>query len=263
MLRAFLEKHPQGRIEQSFEWGSLQCTIPGRNAFYVFGCFDYKKLVGSALVIRQLAGFKKHWLWCPNGPVLGSGDDSLNDDEKNEVFNLLKVAILNRAHREKDMFVRFEPSFAFGEGVQLGSEVALKDTYYPRNSLVLNLALSEEGLMKQMTQKGRYNIRKAKKNDVYVRKGDLAELDDFYDILKETAGRDGFHLHAKAFYRDFVEQLEEDAHFYVAHVDDDMVGGILVTHFGGCAKYYFGASSGAHRNKMPQYALQWFAILFR
>ena len=39
-----------------------------------------------------------------------------------------------------------------------------------------------------------------------------------------------------------------------------MVGGIIVTFFGDCATYYYGASDHEYRELMAPYALQWHAI---
>ncbi len=254
MHTKFVAGHWNSAIEQTWDWGVLQTTIPGRMAMFVLGVFDdsEKKLIGSMLLIRQEMGMGKSWLWSPRGPLLP-------EKGAKEAWELLKDACRDLARQGGDVFMRVEPGILEKETkIVLGK--AAGQSYMPEHSLVINLKAEEDSILKQMTQKGRYNIKKAHKAGVYVRVGVDTEMDDFYDILKETAKRDGFHVHNKEFYRRFLELLGDKARLYVAHHEQDMIGGLLATHFGDTAIYYFGASSNTHRNKMAPYALQWFAI---
>ena len=217
-LERFVVGHKYGSIEQSWAWGELQITIPGRNAFFVFVVEDKGRIVASMLLVRQHMGHGKYWLWCPGGPLLP-------DEGSERVWRLLKGACENLARKEGDVFLRIEPNYPAGEMDFGGKEV--KECYLPRNTLVVDL---EGDVLKQMKQKGRYNIKKAEKAGVYVREGEV------------------------------LDELGEKARFYVAYADKMMVGGVLVSHFGDRATYYFGASSGKSRRKMAPYALQWFAM---
>jgi len=254
-LDAFVAEHPWGSIEQTWAWGELQTRIPGRPAFRVFGLFDGEKLVGSMLVIRQAMGFRKSWLWAPRGPLLPAGQEA-------EAWKLLQEACRNWARLGGDVFLRVEPGFEAGAemgGFDLGGRVSA-EAYVPGHTLVLDLTVSEKALLEQMAQKGRYNIKVAEKHNVKVTEGGLGAVAGFYEVFRETAGRDGFHLHKEEFYREFLEILGERAALYVAHVEGELVGGLMATFFGGRATYYFGASAGKHREAMAPYALQWHAI---
>jgi len=252
VLEKFVAGHPHGSIEQTWDWGVLQTTIPGREAMFALGAFEGKRLVASMLLIRQEMGMKKNWLWCPRGPLLPAKGAK-------EAWGVMKDACRDLAKQSGAVFLRMEPGVEAAEPLLAKGKTG-GQSYLPENTLVLDLAVSEETILGQMTQKGRYNIRQAAKTGVYVRKAPPNEIDDFYDILKETAGRDGFFLHDRDFYERFLELLEGKAHFYLAHHDHDLLGGMMVTHFGDTATYYFGASSGEFRQKMAPYALQWFAI---
>jgi lipid II:glycine glycyltransferase (peptidoglycan interpeptide bridge formation enzyme) len=122
------------------------------------------------------------------------------------------------------------------------------------------LGLSEADLLAQLTQKGRYTIKVAEKQGVVVKEDDLKGLHAFYEVFRETAGRDGFYLHQEAFYRDFLALLGKDAALYTVWIGDELVGGLIATFFDHQSVYYFGASSGKHRETMAPYALQWHAI---
>lgn len=253
-----------GPIEQSHEWGELQCTVNGRPDFFVLGVFEDNKIIAGQLIIRQNIKFGKSWLWCPGGPVFAL---CLNQESRQRIFEKLKTAIKENILNSGDLYLRIEP--AYEAGIKLfENEKKSKNSYLPRDTLILDLDKNEEELLKEMKQKGRYNIKIAKNAGLEIRKNYITDgsqcrlvLDSFYNILKETGSRDGFHLHAKSFYENFMKIVGENAILYSAHLDNKVLGGILITYFGGRATYYFGASSNEYRNLMAPYLLQWTAIL--
>ncbi len=251
LLDAFVAGHFNGSIEQTWAFGVLQTKVAGRPEFRVFGLFEDEKLVGSMLAIRQAMGLGKTWLWAPRGPLLPSG-------EEKAAWALLQEACGNWARLHGDVFLRVEPGFLPGE-FELGGR-GTAEAYVPGHTLMLDLGLSEAELLAQMTQKGRYNIKVAEKHGVTVKEADLKGLHAFYEVFRETAGRDGFYLHQEAFYRDFLALLGKDAALYTAWIGDELVGGLIATFFRDQAVYYFGASAGKYREAMAPYALQWHAI---
>ncbi|MEK9159686.1 MAG: peptidoglycan bridge formation glycyltransferase FemA/FemB family protein [Patescibacteria group bacterium] len=239
--------HPHGGVEQSFEWGELQTRIPGRPAFYALGIFEGTILVGGMLVIRQEMGGGKSWLWCPRGPLLAEGRG----------WNELLAAVTVLAKKSGDVFLRIEPGVPVEEAFVVEGK-ATENRYFPEHTLVLDLTLSEEDLLAQMTQKGRYNIKQAEKQGVTVSEVGAEGAEDFYKLLADTAERDAFSVHKAHFYEDFLESLA--GKLYLAQQDGEVVAGMLVTNFGETATYYFGASSSAHRDSKAPYLLQWTAI---
>ena len=243
-----VEKHLLGSVEQSLAWGELQTCVPGRSAFRVFGVFEWEELVGGMLVIRQVMGLGKTWLWCPKGPLLPK-------EGAEEAWELLEKAV--ECLGEGDVFLRVESCYG-EDSVIRGEEV--KARYIPSNTLVLDLSLPEEKLLVEMSQGTRRNIRISEKAGVKVRSGDLEEIGKFYEILKDTAARDRFHLHDEHFYKNFLKLLRDRARFWLAEINGEMVGGALVVHFADTMTYYFGASSNESREAKVGHALQWHAI---
>jgi peptidoglycan pentaglycine glycine transferase (the first glycine) len=275
LLEEFVAAHPHGSIEQTWNWGELQCTIPGRDAFFAFGVFapsgrDKKgkkdkeeELIGSMLVIRQEAGRGKTWLWAPMGPLLP-------ENQAEEAWEKLKSAAEKLAQKGGDLFLRVEPGWEIKtssgkkdsqcvETLDLGGYES-SESYVPRHSLVVDLKGGPEDLLKQMKQKGRYNIKQAEKADVYVKRSNGEDYDAFYEMLVETAERDGFHLHNREFYFDMLDGLGESARLYLAYHEHELLGGLIATHFGKTVNYYFGASSNMQRSKRAPYLLQWVAL---
>ena len=130
----------------------------------------------------------------------------------------------------------------------------------PRHTIILDLSKSENELLKDMHQKGRYNIKLAKKKNLTIKES--KNIDDFYNILKDTGQRDKFYINPKKHYEAFLKILEpkKKAKLFIAYKDSEPIAGILNTYIGNNATYFYGASSNKHRNLMAPYLLQWHAI---
>ncbi len=211
------------------------------------------------MVVRQKLPFGLCWLSIARGPV-------------GVVWQALWAEILQLAKREKAVFVRVElphnsplehdPGFSAKAGWRPAHA-----HHYPDWTLELDLKLSLEEILAQMKQKGRYNIKVAEKSEVTIRAARRAEdVAEFYKILQSTGGRDGFGIHAEAYYQALVKAGHEGkwGTLYVAEKKGEggtvMVAGIFVTFYGDTATYYYGASAHQFRAMMSPYLLQWTAI---
>lgn len=170
--------------------------------------------------------------------------------------------------------------------------------FQPDHTLILDLAQSEQDLLAQMKPKGRYNIKLAEKKGVKIRRAGSTngsksfnpgqfqkDLKSFHKILTETTSRDGFHGHDENFYKNMIEDLQNNpaysnsspgvsqnsnhdsvnphspyATLYLAEYDNQVIAACLNTFFKDTATYYYGASSNLHRNVMAPYLLHWQAI---
>jgi len=216
-------------LEQSPEWMRVQCSVAGRRP---------GPGVAGVRTIEQSAGLGMKWWWIPG--VLGWSEAMEQE--------------LRACARGSDvMFARVEPWI-------LG-EAGVSESYLPRHSLILDLSLSEADLLAQMEQKGRYNIRQAEKAGVEVDEAGAADVGDFYKLLADTGGRDGFGVHPLHFYEAVMREMGSAAHLYLARVEGEVVAGIIVIDWEGVAIYYYGASSSADRKSYASYLLQWTAIL--
>jgi lipid II:glycine glycyltransferase (peptidoglycan interpeptide bridge formation enzyme) len=81
-------------------------------------------------------------------------------------------------------------------------------------------------------------------------------------MYAETSVRDGFVIRSEDYYR----QVWGDFHragmadLLIAEVDGEPVAGLILFSFGGRAWYLYGMSRDLHRDKMPNYLLQWEAM---
>jgi lipid II:glycine glycyltransferase (peptidoglycan interpeptide bridge formation enzyme) len=137
-----------------------------------------------------------------------------------------------------------------------------------RNTVQINLLTSEEEMLVRMKQKTRYNIRLAEKKGVILRVGKEADLPMLFKMYARTSARDGFVIRDERYYQEvwktFVKQYENyynpSAEPLIAEVDGEPIAAIIIFYFGKHAYYIYGMSFDAHREKMPNYLLQWEAM---
>ncbi len=138
------------------------------------------------------------------------------------------------------------------------------DQIHPENTLIINLELSEDEILKQMKPKWRYNIRVAQRNKIKII--ETKNINDFYKILEETTLRDWFSSHDEKFYKIMMESFWDDAKLYLAEYYDEkkdiktyIAWWIFIYNNKTCT-YYYWASSNNYRNLMAPYLLQWKAL---
>lgn len=135
----------------------------------------------------------------------------------------------------------------------------------PPDTVVIDLRTDADELLAAMHRKNRYNIRLAERKGVEVERADASSVDVWYELYRQTAKRDRIAIHSRAYYaRLFELPATDDApslRLYLARHGPDVLAGIIVVRYRGAATYLYGASSNEKRNLMPNYALQWRAML--
>lgn len=124
---------------------------------------------------------------------------------------------------------------------------------------ILDLIKSEEEILAQMHQKGRYNIGVARKHGIEVVEGAKDDIDTFYDLLRSTGGRDGFTISQKSHYTRFLSAIPLSFLLLAKH-QGKAIAGLIGVRWGKMGIYYYGASSYEHRHLMAPYLVQWEAI---
>ncbi len=122
----------------------------------------------------------------------------------------------------------------------------------------LRLALSaDESLFAAMHPKTRYNIRLAERKGVSVTRVEASPkmIHMFWGLLRETAARDGFTLHAEAYYEQMLRHVPSA--LFVASWNGQPLAAALVAFFGTTAYYLHGGSASIHRDAQAPVALHW------
>ncbi len=230
-------------------------------------------------------------LYAPKGPLLDWSNESL----RNRVLDDLQ----SFAKKQGAIFLKIDPDVVLGTGVpgsedsreDNGGEILVSelkrrswrfssDQIQFKNTVLIDLSASEDEMLARMKQKTRYNVRLAEKKGVTVRVGTLADLPMLYKMYAETSVRDGFVIRDEGYYQTVwttfmssnVEELEGSqvstfqlsniptCEPLIAEVDDEAIAAIFVFYFARRAYYVYGMSREAHREKMPNYLLQWEAM---
>ncbi len=180
------------------------------------------------------------------------------------------------ARKRGAIFLKVEPNVELGEGTTkadmdrnmqaLGFRPARR--LQPARTIVLDLAKSEDDLLKAMKPKTRYNLRLAGRRGVVVRRaGTMDDLRAFYKVLTVTGERDEFGIHKFPYYEHmwkvFGPDGDNSALLLLAEHPDEQeraegpIAGLLALKFGREAIYMYGASANRGREHMPTYLLQW------
>ena len=289
-----IEGLPRPHLLQTWEWAHVKANFGWQPIPLVWERADSSKndssngperskFVAAAMLLRRdilSRGFAQRLcvLYVPKGPLM----DWAGADLRRAVLGDLEEF----ARGQGAVLLKIDPDVEVGRGYldsTGGEEVEAKrilaelkerrwvfsgDQVQFRNTVILDLTPSEPEILGGMKQKTRYNIRLAERKGIHVRTGGPAEIPLLYRMYAETSERDGFVIRKPEYYRKVWEtflrtperQGQPFAEALVAEFDGEPVAAILVFYFGGRAYYLYGMSRAAHREKMPNYILQWEAI---
>ncbi len=268
---------PAPHFLQTGEWAAIKEKVGWQTRQLTWKDGDGKVNAAAQVLIREvrparfLLGLRVGYI--PRGPLMDWSDDDLR--------SRVLADLVTFARREGLIFLKIDPEVEVGRGVPgridqqdnppgIALLQELKDSgwrFSPeqvqfRNTVMLDLDGTEDDWLARMKQKTRYNLRLARKSGVTVRKATLDELPYLYVLYAETAARDGFIIRPEEYYLEVWGQfLSKDlATALIAEVEGELVAGLVLFHLGHKAWYVYGMSSSRHREKMPNYLLQWEAM---
>lgn len=256
---------PTTGFMQSLEWAMFK-RKQGLATLHL-GLLEGQKLVGGALFYSAREARGTGYLVAPQGPVL-----NWNSPEQ---ASCGLTMLLSEAERQAPLYssmgIRIEPRLPAEPLCRsLSSLIGRKDLarspvdLLPRETLCLDLQMTEDELLSSMRPKGRYNIRLAERRGVTFRfaEANSADLRLFYSVLKEASLRDGFFLEPLSFFHQLIETLLPSgmARILFAEHEGDCLATMILVSCGHTATYLYGGTSNHKRNLMGGYALQWAAI---
>ena len=293
-----ISKLPNPHFLQTYEWGQVKAKY-GWTTYYAVWTDDGKfhvspnpqspisnNHVAACLILKKQIldrGFAARLsiLYAPKGPLL----DWDNIFLRTRVLNDLQAY----AKKQGAIFLKIDPDIVLGRGIpnsegeviensgQAAREeltrrgwVYSSDQIQFRNTVLIDLSVTEEEMLARMKPKTRYNIRLSEKKGVSVRVGTTGDLPKLYKMYAETSVRDGFVIRNENYYMTvwqlFMQNQALTFNFQpstiplIAEVDGEPVAAIFLFAFAGRAYYVYGMSRNLHREKMPTYLLQWEAI---
>lgn len=262
---------PYPHLLQSWEWGEFK-SRQGWQAKRLLWSTPSGDKVAAAQLLERKFGALFSVLYIPRGPLLDWSDAELR---RAVLLQLKKVAAASRA-----IFMKIDPGVILNSkstsqtenSSKIEGEIphALQESDFRfsaeqiqfRNTFALDLSTSEDELLAAMKQKTRYNIRLAGRKGVSAHLGTDADFDLLYRMYAETSLRDRFAIRDQAYYVDVWGSFHYAglAHPMIAVVEGEPVAALILYRFGNTVWYLYGMSRNVHREKMPNYLLQWEAI---
>ena len=186
-----------------------------------------------------------------------------NKDNGNDFLRQIKSI----TQKNKTIFYRLELDVPKDQLVDfpIGGFVKSFEEMQPEHTIKIDIANSNEDILSQMKQKGRYNIKIAQKHNVQVNYSSQIgiELDQFYNLYQTMAVRHGITKRDKKYFEGLIEILgkKDYARIYIASIEENgkqiPVAGVIATFYNNTAIYLFGGSANEYRNLMAPYILHW------
>jgi len=275
---------PDPHLLQTWEWSQVKAKYGWEPMPFVWfdksDKSDMSDIVAAAMVLKRripIAGFaaRLNILYIPKGPLMDWSDGALRKRVLDELQSF--------ANAQGAIFLKIDPDVVLGTGIPESEEAVeddggqavaaelkrrgwlfASDQIQFRNTVMIDLSPSEDEMLACMKQKTRYNIRLAGRRGVTVRVGSKEDLSTLYKMYAETSVRDGFVIRDEGYYqtvwRSFLDAKMPTCEPLIAEVDGEAVAAIFVFYFAGRAYYIYGMSREIHREKMPNYLLQWEAM---
>ncbi len=273
----WMAQMPQAHLLQTWEWSRVK-ELSGWSA--QFCVWRDHKMPPQAMALMLVRALPMPWkltglkvIYIPKGPVL--------DWNQPELRNRVLDDLAEMAKKSKAIFLKIDPDVCLGTGFpgsedfspnQPGEQVLLelkqRGWFYSaeqiqfKNTVEIDLRPGKEALLAQMKQKTRYNVRLATKKGVKVRVAGEQDLDRLYEIYAQTSLRDGFVIRDRDYYHSLWVKFIQAGMLtpLAAEYEDEILAGLMLFHFGEKCWYLHGMSLDEHREKMPNYLLQWEAI---
>jgi lipid II:glycine glycyltransferase (peptidoglycan interpeptide bridge formation enzyme) len=248
---------PLADFMQSWEWGEVK-RPSGWTPLRLLVTDGERVRAACSVLSKVPAPGVPPLLYAPRGPVLDYADD--------EALRALVAGV--KRHAGKAFMLKCDPPVARADAAALeraGFAHAPSGAFggvQPVAVMVLDLDKPEDDVFAGFKNKWRYNVRLAERKGVKVREGARDDLRAFYEVLVETARRDGFLVRGRAYFETLWDELEPRGmlKLFLAEYEGRVIAGIVLLCMGGRATYVYGASSNEHRNVMPNHLVQWTAI---
>ena len=219
-----------GEFKQRHGWTPERVSIAGPEPAY------------AQILFRKRGPFT--FAYMPRGPGVGAGDHRATE---------LLAGIDAACARRRAILLVIEPQSPLPP-----SWLAMAGAFAPgpaafQTSRTVKVDLVDDAtLLAQMRKDTRYNITYAQRKGVSVERvaASATNLDIFYRLLGETAERNGFGIHARAYYEDFLACFHDHAMLLFSHAQG-VITAMQWARDLGCARYDLGGIAPAARSGAP------------
>lgn len=241
-----------GHLLQSWEWGELK-SRHGWRAERV--AVRKNGGEGYAQILFRMRGPVSIG-YIPRGPLIVGNADG--------VWPSIRDELMRCARQYRAILIMMEPDRPLGLTGTYADAGLLPGMPHMQPSRTVRVPLlDDEALLKQMHSKTRYSVRLALRRGVDIERvteSDGAAFDTYYGLMEDTADRNEFAIHSRAYYRDFLDIFGEHAWFAFAKYEGVPNATVISASFGDEAIYMYGASSTENRGHGAAFLLQYEAM---
>ncbi|WP_040196393.1 lipid II:glycine glycyltransferase FemX [Candidatus Soleaferrea massiliensis] len=258
---AYMKNSPYANVTQDIAWSRVKSDWDNEQVYLEE---NGEIIAGMSLIIKKVIGGYA-MMYAPRGPVCDVYDTELVQRLVDEADPLAK--------KYNAFVLRLDPEIVIDDKLgaayeTLGFQVRNRkfgkaQLVQPRFNMVLHLdGKSPEELMKQFSEKTRYNIRLSSRKGITVRYSrEEEDLKTFYEIYRITTERDRIGSRPYEYFKRMLDAYEGDQlRIYLAEHEGEALSGAICLNYGPKMFYIYGASSNVKRNLMPNYANQWAMI---
>lgn len=250
--RFVMQKHPEANFLQTSSWGKVY-ELDGEKVYYL-KLTEQDAIHGTAVVIVKNAK-RGRYLEIPGGPIL-------DWDHEPRFVKTFMEEITKIAKTEDCVFVRMRPNIDNSAAhVKMIEDLGLVPSpmhLHAEHTVMIDLKLTEDQLLKDMRRQTRYEVRRAEKMGIQVRfDTNKHAFSEFYDLQLETAKRQGFIPSTREFIMAQHDAFAGAARIYTATLDGKPLAKGLVIMQTPEAIYHEAASTEEGREYPGAYALQW------
>ena len=243
-----IQQLPSPHLLQTWEWGDFKSRYGWQPIYQTWNKSGNRPDAAALILRRALSRRLGGWpavLYVPKGPLLNWQDPVLSAEVLERLAKIAK--------KQGGIFIKIDPDVPQARGLPgdpsdqpdgTGEKIVAQmkatgwrisqDQIQFRNTMEIDLALTEDELLARMKQKTRYNIRLAARHGVEVRLGSLADLPELYRMYAETSIRDGFVIRSATYYLDLWHTFIQAgrAEPLIAEVSGRPVAGLMLFYFG-------------------------------
>jgi len=234
-----LQTTPWGQLKADFGWQVVRLASQDCGA--------------QLLIKRILPGI--NFAYIPKGPIGLNEDDIWPEiDAVCQTHQCVFIKV------EPDRWMSDDPHVTVADFQPPKGFIHSLHSIQPMRTLLVDITGEETQILGRMKQKTRYNINLALKKNVIIKP--YTDLSVFYHLMEITGQRDQFGIHSLAYYQKAFELFyaRDLCQLLVAEFEADPISALMVFRVGNRAWYFYGASSDLHKDKMPNYLLQWEAM---
>jgi lipid II:glycine glycyltransferase (peptidoglycan interpeptide bridge formation enzyme) len=251
---AFVSQARDTSLLQSWAWGSLKSQYGWQAIRYFW--IDGGRPVAAATVLRRGLPGGLALNYAPRGPIL---------DGRLDAWPAFWQVLRERLGAEGGAVLKVDPEWTSDRERAALLETGALPSRHPiqhQATMLVDISGGDAALMR-LKESTRRNIRSGAKQGITVEASEAsAAMDNFYELLQETAAREHFTIRSRAYYQDLLVLFRERGQVavYLARHQDRLLAGAVMLFYGPKLVYLYGGTRAEAKDLKPGYLLHWRAI---